>query len=130
MPADPDRADVENDPRQRALDAMASFRDRARVTNLARVEVIADALDCLRGGVLAEDARLTARRTAHSIVGSAGTFGFGEASQLGRALEALLDEADEADGTETRARAQRGLELVAQLREALKGSTRAEGQPC
>jgi HPt (histidine-containing phosphotransfer) domain-containing protein len=98
---------------------MASFRDRARVTNLARVEVIAAALDSLHCGVLPEDARHAARHAAHTLVGSAGTFGFAEASQLGRTLEAVLAEADGTEGTQERA--QRGLELVAQLRGALKG---------
>jgi HPt (histidine-containing phosphotransfer) domain-containing protein len=104
-----------------ALPTMASFRDRARVTNLARVEAIAEALHRLGDGALAEDDRLTASRAAHSLVGSAGTFGFGEASRLGRTLEALLCEVD---GTEdTKVRAQRGLGLVAQLRAALTAGT-------
>jgi chemotaxis protein histidine kinase CheA len=98
-------------------EAMVAFRDRARVTNLARVEVIAEAVDGLRGGVLPEDALVTARRAAHSLVGSAGTFGLDEASRLGRGLEALLDEVD--DPMDCQVRAQRGLELVARLREAL-----------
>lgn len=102
-----------------ALDAMALLRDRARVTNLARLEVIGDALDRLRDGVLDEEQRLTARRAAHSLVGSAGTFGFGEASRLGRSLEALLDEAGELERAEVRAA--QGLELVAGLRVALDG---------
>ena len=119
MPTEPDRAQVEIDSQQRALDALTSFRHRARVTNLARVEVIAEALDSLRRGVLSEEARLTARRAAHTMVGSAGTFGFAEASRLGRTLEAVLDEANGTDGTQERA--QRGLELVAQLRGALTG---------
>ena len=100
-----------------ALPAMASFRDRARLTNLARVEVIADALHRLGDGGPADDARLTARRAAHSLVGSAGTFGFGEASQLGRALESLLDEADDAEDGQVRP--QRRLDVVERLREAL-----------
>ena len=117
MPTDPGRAHVANDSQQRALDALTSFRDRARATNLTRVEVIAEALACLRGGVLPEESRLAARRAAHTLVGSAGTFGFGEASRLGRTLEAVLADADGTEGTQERA--QRGLELVAQLRAAL-----------
>lgn len=130
MPTDPDRADVANDS-QRALDALASFRDRARTTNLARVEIIAEALDRLRGGDLPEESRLAARRAVHTLVGSAGTFGFAEASQLGRTLEDLLDEADGADGPDgMRQRALRGLELVAQLRAVLEGRSGAEVQGC
>ena len=121
MATDPERTDVDDVAEHRARQAMASFHDRARVTNLARAEVIADALDRLRGGVLTEDGRSTARRAAHSLVGSAGTFGFGEASQLGRALEALLDEADGA--SDRQRRAERGLELVEGLRGALTDAT-------
>ena len=126
-PTKTDPADGEGDSEQRTLDAMASFRDRARVTNLARVEVIADALDCLRGGVLTQEARLTARRAAHSLVGSAGTFGFGEASHVGRALEALLDDAGGSEGAHVRAA--RGLELVAELRGALTDATGSGSPP-
>ena len=104
---------------------MASFRDRARVTNLARVEAIADALDRLRGGVLAEEVRLTARRAAHSLVGSAGTFGFGEASRSAARWRRY--------GRGRRHRghpgqSQRGLELVEGLRGTLTGATGPEGQ--
>ena len=103
-----------------ALPTMASFRDRARVTNLARVEAIAEALHRLGDGALAEDDRLTASRAAHSLVGSAGTFGFGEASRLGRTLEALLGEADGTEDTDdAKVRAKHGLDVVARLREAL-----------
>ena len=80
MPTDPDRADVANDSQQRALDALTSFRDWARATNLARVETITEALVCLRDDVLPEESRLAALRAVHTLVGSAGTFGFGEAS--------------------------------------------------
>lgn len=104
-----------------ALDAMASFRERARITNLARVEVIAEALDRLGDGALAEDAQLTARRAAHSVAGSAGTFGFAEASRLGHTLEALLTDND--DNDDARDRAREGLEVVARLREALAIAT-------
>jgi HPt (histidine-containing phosphotransfer) domain-containing protein len=102
-----------------ALEAMASFRERARATNLARVDLIAEALDQLAGGVLADDARVSAQRAAHSVAGSAGTFGFTEASRLGRTLEALLGEAHGAEGSGVWAH--RGLELVAGLRLALAG---------
>ena len=116
-------ADLPTESAGAALDAMAAFRERARATNLARVELIADALHHLGNGVLAEDARLTARRAAHSVAGSAGTFGFAEASLLGHTLEALLDEkADGAQGSDA-ARAREGLAVVARLRVALAGRT-------
>ncbi len=125
MSSDADRYGPRGDPEQRATDAMASFRDRARITNLARVEVIEAALDLLHGGVLTDDTRLTACRAAHTVVGSAGTFGFDEASELARTLESLLLEV--AEGSEGGSvRAARGRELVARLRGALGEST---GQP-
>lgn len=99
--------------------AMAAFRDRARDTNLARVQVIEEALGQLQDGVLREDARLTARRAAHSLVGSAGTFGMREASELGRTLEAILDDA--AGAVDHQVRAGHGLELLTRLRVALGG---------
>jgi chemotaxis protein histidine kinase CheA len=101
-------------------EAMAAFRDRARVSNLRRLDVVTEALERLRGGVLPEDLRLTARRAAHSLVGSAGTFGLDEASSLGRGLEALFDEVD--GPVDSEVRAQRGLELVDRVREALGGA--------
>jgi chemotaxis protein histidine kinase CheA len=103
-------------------DAMAGFRERARASNLKRVEVIADALNAMRGGSLDEQGRLGARGAAHTVAGSAGTFGFAEASELGRALEALLDavrDPDPEDREDRTVRAERGLELVARLRTAL-----------
>lgn len=112
-------ADLPTESAGAALDAMAAFRERARATNLARVDLIAEALDRLGNGVLTEDARLTALRAAHSVAGSAGTFGFTEASRLGGTLEALLGEAHGAEGSGVWA--QRGLELVAGLRVALAG---------
>lgn len=103
-------------------DAMAGFRDRARASNLKRVEVIADALSAMREGALDEEGRLGARGAAHTVAGSAGTFGFAEASELGRALEVLLDavkDPDPEDPADRTVRAERGLELVARLRTAL-----------
>ena len=121
MPTDPDRAAPGEDGAKAPMDAaMAAFRDRARDTNLARVEVIEEALGQLQRGVLREEARLTARRAAHSLVGSAGTFGMREASELGRTLEAILDDATGAVGPQVRAG--RGLEVVTRLRVALGGS--------
>ncbi|WP_195908172.1 Hpt domain-containing protein [Nostocoides sp. HKS02] len=112
--------------------AMAAFRDRARATNLARAQVIAEALQSMHDGELVEDVRLTASRAAHSLAGSAGTFGFAAASQLGRDLEALLDGVDEParvdDAEVTQARAARGLAQVAQLREALAATPTTNGR--
>lgn len=96
-------------------DAMAAFRERARVSNSGRAEVIAQALQALLDGVMTEEMRRDARAAAHSLAGSAGTFGFPVASRLGRDLEALFDHLDD----DPQAQAQAGLEQVALLRRAL-----------
>jgi chemotaxis protein histidine kinase CheA len=116
MTTDPGRADgVEHSDLD---DAMADFLERARVSNGARAEVIARALQALLDGDLPEDMRLHARAAAHSLAGSAGTFGFPLASRLGRDLEALFDTIDTIDA-DPQARARAGLEQVALLRQAL-----------
>ncbi|HEV7148926.1 MAG TPA: Hpt domain-containing protein [Pedococcus sp.] len=104
--------------------AMAGFRDRARATNLARVEVIADALIAMREGALDDDLRVGARSAAHSLAGSAGTFGFAEASELGRALETLLGAVDDPEAPAVRAEG--GEQLVARLRVALADPEKAD----
>ena len=105
-----DQEPMDHEPADQKMDlAMVAFRDRARATNLARTEVIAEALQSLQDGELLEEARLTARRAAHSVAGSAGTFGFGVASQLGRDLEALLDKVEDVvDGGRRRGTARSG----------------------
>lgn len=125
MSTHPARADrVEGD----ALDtAMAGFRDRARATNLTRVAVIVEALQAMHDGPLPEDVRLTARAAAHSLVGSAGTFGFDRASELARDLESLLDDVRGAEDAQVRAG--RGLEQAAWLREALADPAAAPSPP-
>jgi HPt (histidine-containing phosphotransfer) domain-containing protein len=104
-------------------DAMAGFRERARISNGARAEVIAEALQAILDGTLTEETRLTARAAAHSLAGSAGTFGFPHASRLGRDLEALLDTVD----ADPHAQARTGLEQVALLRQALTDSADTGG---
>lgn len=103
--------------------AMAGFRERARISNGARAEVIAQALQALLNGDLPEEMRLNARAAAHSLAGSAGTFGFPLASRLGRDLEALLDTIDD----DPQAQARTGLEQVALLRQALTDSAETGG---
>lgn len=98
-------------------EAITAFRARSLATNRQRIATIADALEAMCEGILSEDRRTVARDAAHSLAGSAGTFGFAEASQLGRSLEALLDDA--VDHEDRQFLAQRGLAQVAQLRQAL-----------
>lgn len=104
-------------------DAMAGFRERARISNGARAEVIAQALQALLDGNLTEETRLIAHAAAHSLAGSAGTFGFPLASRLGRDLEALFDTVD----ADPQAQARAGLEQVTLLRQALTDPSETGG---
>lgn len=109
--------------------AMAAFRARAATANRQRAGVIADAFLTMSNGTLSEDERAAARAAAHTIAGSAGTFGFSEASRLARELEDLWDElGDDAvlgragirDGANVRyGLVHRGLERLDRLRQAL-----------
>jgi chemotaxis protein histidine kinase CheA len=69
----------------RVLPAMRGLRSRARVTNLARAAQLESALECAADGRLDEAGKAQAVAVAHQLIGSAGTFGFAEASR--RALE-------------------------------------------
>lgn len=60
---------------------------RMRDTVLARVDPLDDAVAALVEGRLAELERDQAERAAHKLAGSAGTFGFDEASRVARRLE-------------------------------------------
>lgn len=108
-------------------DAMAGFRERARATNLARVDVIEEAVHALRDGTLTEQLRISGRGAAHALAGSAGTFGFDRAGELGRSLEALLDEPLSTDAQQNRAG--RAIEQVTRLRAALATSASFPSQP-
>jgi hypothetical protein len=69
----------------RVLPAMRGLRSRARVTNLARAAQLETALERAASGRLDEAGRAQAVAVAHQLIGSAGTFGFADASR--RALE-------------------------------------------
>lgn len=97
-------------------DAMTALRARSVARNLERMEVVAQALELLRDGMLDADARDEARRAAHSVAGSAGTFGFGRATVLARLVESLFVGEEPAD---PRGAAEAGLSQVAELRAAL-----------
>jgi hypothetical protein len=64
-------------------EAMAAFRARSLATNRRRIATTADVLEAMRDEILSGDRRMAARDAAHSLAGSAGAFGFAEASQLG-----------------------------------------------
>jgi HPt (histidine-containing phosphotransfer) domain-containing protein len=83
--------------------------ERRRGDVLARV----DAIDAALAGDRDEPAREEARRQAHMLAGSAGTFGFPEASVIARELEHTLGTAAAPDDAQ-RAQAER-------LRQILEG---------
>jgi HPt (histidine-containing phosphotransfer) domain-containing protein len=56
----------------------------------ARVATIEGAVGALAAGTLDDASRLDAVRAAHRLAGTAGTFGFGDASQHAAALEQRL----------------------------------------
>lgn len=58
---------------------------------LSRVEVIDATLRAARAGTLDDDQRQAGVREAHMLSGSAGTFGFGAATDMARELERALD---------------------------------------
>jgi hypothetical protein len=85
-----DRAGREG-PRQEEIDrvvpAMRDLRSRARVTNLARAGQLDSALDRAADAALDEAGRAQAVAVAHQLIGSAGTFGFSEASRRAAELK-------------------------------------------
>ncbi|WP_022929596.1 response regulator [Patulibacter americanus] len=78
------------DPDAELLEAMAEIWRERRPEIEARVLVIESALTDALEGTLAEDVQLAAKRAAHAISGSAGTFGFLAASAHARELEHAL----------------------------------------
>jgi diguanylate cyclase (GGDEF)-like protein len=84
-----------------------------RASVLERVELLDGVAAALGEGALAERSREEARRIAHMLVGSVGTFGFIRASEVARAIERELREPGSA-------RAPQLLALVAELREELQ----------
>jgi len=80
-PDDPD------DPLQSVLAGLAVS---ARQSNVARSDVVAEALAAAAEGRLDPARRMAAVKAAHQVVGSAGTFGSARASELAAALEQVL----------------------------------------
>ncbi len=100
-------------------DALAALWERSRDTMLERVGMLEVAVAGLLQGTLDGEGRREAERVAHRVAGSAGTFGFAEASRVARRLETLL--AAQADVTGDEA-----AELVVALRDSLE-APRAAG---
>ena len=79
-----------DDPEDALSSVLAGLAVSARQANLARAEVIGEALTALAEGELGEGRRMAARDAAHQVVGSAGTFGAHRASELAGSLESYL----------------------------------------
>ena len=76
--------------RERIQAATDALWQHAQRTELARAAVISSAVAALLEGRLEEDERALAEREAHKIAGSAGMFGYGQASDIARELETLF----------------------------------------
>lgn len=72
--------------RERAKSNVRAIGERALQHNLARAQVLRQALDAVRARRLDEPLRRAAQRAAHQIAGSAGTFGHPIASELSMRL--------------------------------------------
>ncbi len=77
-------------PRAKLLAALAGIWERSRDAILARVTVVEDAALALAAGTLAPELRREAEQEAHKLAGTAGTFGYHEATDLAREAEHLL----------------------------------------
>lgn len=77
----------ENQGSSKSVMALAAVWARFRDATLARVETLEDTALALLEGSFDEDARAVAEREAHKLAGSAGTFGFPNASRIARDLE-------------------------------------------
>ncbi len=74
-----------------------SIGGHARSANLSRADRLSEALAEVAAGSLDESGRREATEVAHQLVGSAGTFGFAEASHLAGEIERYFVEADLGD---------------------------------
>jgi HPt (histidine-containing phosphotransfer) domain-containing protein len=77
--------------------AVESIGDHARSVNLDRADRLSRALAAVAAGAWDEATRREAIDIAHQLVGSAGTFGFPEASQLAGEIERYFVDADLGD---------------------------------
>jgi DNA-binding response OmpR family regulator/HPt (histidine-containing phosphotransfer) domain-containing protein len=90
-----------------------------------RIPVIEQAAAVLQHQSLSDALRQQARREAHTLAGTLGTFGYKEGSQLARQIEALLMTGQPL----TQEDAKQLHNWVATLKVELKGDTTAAGQP-
>src|SRR5690242_12044434 len=74
--------------REQGLDAsIAALWDQARERALGRVDVVEEAVSALLAGPLDDELAEAARREAHKLAGSLGTFGMPAGTEHARALE-------------------------------------------
>lgn len=78
------------DPDEGLSGVLGDLAASARRSNLARSQVLADALRAVADGQLDDTQRQQAVAAAHQLTGSAGTFGHHRASELAAALEAYF----------------------------------------
>lgn len=79
-------------PQERAREAFAVIGRQARDTNLLRVDELEELASHATNEPLSEADRLTGQQVAHTLLGSAGTFGFTAATEPARRLENLFAE--------------------------------------
>lgn len=70
--------------------ALAEIWEQHRDTIMGRVDVLDQAAVAVLEDSLDDDLRRKAEGEAHKLVGSVGTFGFGEGSEMARQIEHLL----------------------------------------
>ncbi len=75
------------DPDEPIREAVKAIGEHARRANLERATTLVRALATAESGALDRAGRAAAADVAHQLVGSAGTFGFGDVSRLAVALE-------------------------------------------
>lgn len=95
-------------------DRVAAVFTRARANVARRVAVLRALTDTLVPGRLDDAVRSAVRHEAHTLAGTAGTFGLGRISELAAELEELLDGRPAADGD-----GRRVCDLVRQMAQAL-----------
>ncbi|MFP5282033.1 MAG: Hpt domain-containing protein [Actinomycetes bacterium] len=121
-----DRRDVARDESELGAEGaravMHQLRRRAQRSNLVRVEKLDAALLPAGRGGLTEEERRRAADVAHQVLGSAGTFGYPQASEVAADLERLLRTSDLRD----QAAYGRAQGLLARLRAELDPDGTAE----
>lgn len=107
--------EVHTSARDRIQASTEALRQRVRQTELDRAAIIGSVVAAMLEGHLDDEHRDLAEREAHKIAGSAGTFGYGRASEIAGELETIF-----ADGCTDIDVAIRATALVEDLRTALR----------